>query len=959
MVKRMISLLTAVAMVALSLMAPCVAASERKYKVSFSLILDNSPEAAFRRWASNLVTMYRSNYAIVDDTGAFHRSKKTVWELEKGKWTERQIMKDAALYHPYYELVQKKLAFDVSIDANAQNIFGKQTRQTEYTLDLLGDAGKRRELIAWYLTQVLKEKVAVQADFLTSGAYLDEASNRGYFVFDVATGTMRYEPTLEWVQVQSEQKAWVQTGQVAIEALDAWLKGLNAYHIAKRSNQQMLDRLGRDPSTWQEVQNAVISSIRDTLIEAFSTLSRETLTQLHEQANSTIQNAIRGKLAEDLANQLLFANRNVVGYLKATYCSNQVALIQHGNIYVAEYGDTVSKLLALLESEAFRTAALQEAESMALKAVQDNMQLENVLTDGQVAYLVVTQCVRTVLSGTLDTLKDVLTTPLDEWAEDFKAPSSGSTENESFKEYGERSLMKQLLTAVKDWVSEDVFDHFAKDGLLRAWDDYCTANMPASDGWSIWDALVENPIGVLVEPLLQFQVIPYEELALALPSMRETATAQIDLADIVRDVWHRTQANLNEDGTSYMQYICQCAGKRLMNAMMNTIQMSMAHRKESTPALVETKAETMPLFGQYAYCFVLTVAMDVLYTDFSSMPYLSDTEQRVLDSQYKALRSAVIEIQSSVLTNDLKTEKLIECGNDAMLLLYNTQEIALRHPNNNLWQDIFAQWTAKIASEEWGFDAAGQILQTAIKDKKVGQSLLDHLLKRDTLKQSFQKEVLKLEDDAEHALSLPEIDELARQWQEVEHLVNDPMMQALWRITGEIWEVGEQLVVATNQWANALEGEDKVSMMVARLLPAYWNSNALEITLVQATGARDRTAALIRGNTVEDFDTGSANMRIWMNAQEILDSYATPELGNIKRLTDMILLQMHEDQVGMGAYLTLVSNRVEYGETVFYQDYLNDSVLLTEIEAVELYNEINRLIQWAEESYDPSWDALF
>ena len=56
----------------------------------------------------------------------------------------------------------------------------------------------------------------------------------------------------------------------------------------------------------------------------------------------------------------------------------------------------------------------------------------------------------------------------------------------------------------------------------------------------------------------------------------------------------------------------------------------------------------------------------------------------------------------------------------------------------------------------------------------------------------------------------------------------------------------------------------------ARLLPAYWNSQALEITLVQAAGAQDRTAALALGHTVEAFDTGSANMRIWMNAQEIL-----------------------------------------------------------------------------------------
>lgn len=961
--KRMISLLTAMVLSALTLISPCAAMADNQYQVSFTLVLDNSPEAAFRRWASSLATVYRSNYAIVDDTGAFHRSMKTVLDLDDKKWSERQIMKDAALYHPYYELVQQKLAFDVSIDANAQNMFGKQTRQTEYTLDLLSDADKRAELIAWYLTQVLKEKAAVEADFLTSGAYIDEASNQGYFVFDVETGTMRYDATLEWVQAQSVQKAWAQTGQVAIEALDAWMKGLNAYKMAVRSRQQMLDRLGRDLSTWQEVQNAVLSTMRDSLVEVFSTLTSESLTQLHEQANQTIQNAIRGKLAEELANQLLYANRNVIGYLKATYGSSQVELIKHGNTYVAEYGKTVAKLLDLLESEEFRTDTLQEAEDMALKAVQSSMQMEDVLTDGQVTYLVVTQCVRTVLSGTMDTLKAALTTTLDGWAEDFKVTASqpllSSAKNKKDAEKWRRSLMEHLLTAINEWVDEDVFDHFVNDGILRAWDDYCTANMPASDGWSIWDAVTEDPIGVLVEPLRKLQIVSWEESALASPPKKDTAVAQIDPADILRDVWLRTQANLNEDGISYVQYISQSGGKRLMNALMNTVQLSMAEHKDGNQELTAEKPEAIPLFGQYAFSLVLTLAMDVLYTDFSQMPYLSETEQRELTSQYKSLRSGIVEMQSAVLIDDLQAEKLIECGNDTMMVLYNTQEIAQRHPNDGLWKDIFAQWTAKLTSKEWSFDAAGQILQTAIKDKKVGQSLLDQILKRDTLKHSFQKAVQKLEDGAEDALSLPEIDKLAQQWQAVENIANDPTMKALWKVTGEIWEVGEQLVVTTNQWENALEGEDEVSMMVARLLPAYWNSKALEITLIQATSASDRTAALMRGNTVEAFEAGSANMRIWMNPQEILDPHATPVLCSIKRLTDMILLQMHEDQAGMGAYLTLVSNRSEYGKTSFYQKYLNDGVLLTEPETVELYNEINRLIQWAEESYDPSWDTLF
>ena len=72
----------------------------------------------------------------------------------------------------------------------------------------------------------------------------------------------------------------------------------------------------------------------------------------------------------------------------------------------------------------------------------------------------------------------------------------------------------------------------------------------------------------------------------------------------------------------------------------------------------------------------------------------------------------------------------------------------------------------------------------------------------------------------------------------------------------------------------------------------------------------------------------------------------------------MILLQMHEDQAGMGAYLTLVSQREACCSTAFYQHYLNDGVLLTEEEALAQYNEIDRLIRWAEDGYDPAWDAL-
>lgn len=413
-------------------------------------------------------------------------------------------------------------------------------------------------------------------------------------------------------------------------------------------------------------------------------------------------------------------------------------------------------------------------------------------------------------------LKEAAATALDSWAGDDRVTSSqpllSAAGAEQNAERWRRALMEQLLTAAKGWVSEDVFDHFAKDGLLRAW-DYCEANMPSADGWSIWDAVAEDPVGVLVEPLWQLSFGPWDEAEGLRESQDMTAAAaRIDPADIARDVWRRTQANLNEDGVTFVQYISQCAGKRLVNALMSATQLT---GKEMAPSgLTADGAEGLPLFAQYATCYMLTLAMDALYTDFSRMPYLSETEQRQLGSQYTSLRSGIVEVQTAVMTDDLQADKLTACANDALLALYNTQEIAQRHPLNGLWKDIFAQWTAKLTDRGWSFDAAGQILQTAVKDGKVGQSLLNQLVNRDALKRAFQEENQKLEDGAEDALSLPEMDALAQRWQDAERVVNDPTVQALWKVTGEIWEVGEELVVMTNQWENALEGEDKVSMMV-------------------------------------------------------------------------------------------------------------------------------------------------
>ena len=417
----------------------------------------------------------------------------------------------------------------------------------------------------------------------------------------------------------------------------------------------------------------------------------------------------------------------------------------------------------------------------------------------------------------LDALKEATVTALDSWAGDDRVTSSqpllSAAGAEQNAERWRRALMEQLLTAAKGWVSEDVFDHFAKDGLLRAWDDYCEANMPSADGWSIWDAVAEDPVGVLVEPLRQLSFGPWDEAEGLRASQDMTAAAaRIDLADIERDVWRRTQANLNEDGVTFVQYISQCAGKRLVNALMSATQLTGTEMAPS--GLTADGAESLPLFAQYATCYMLTLAMDALYTDFSRMPYLSETEQRQLGSQYTSLRSGIVELQTAVMTDDLQADKLTACANDALLALCNTQEIAQRHPLNGLWKDIFAQWTAKLTDRGWSFDAAGQILQTAVMDGKVGQSLLNQLVNRDALKRAFQEENQKLEDGAEDALSLPEMDALAQRWQDAERVVNDPTVQALWKITGEIWEVGEELVVMTNQWENALESEDKVSMMV-------------------------------------------------------------------------------------------------------------------------------------------------
>ena len=69
--------------------------------------------------------------------------------------------------------------------------------------DIVNDPAKRQELYSWLLAETIRQKVESRPELLTGTDYVDR-SRKGYYRYDLSTGTMVYDETLGFIQQQAD-----------------------------------------------------------------------------------------------------------------------------------------------------------------------------------------------------------------------------------------------------------------------------------------------------------------------------------------------------------------------------------------------------------------------------------------------------------------------------------------------------------------------------------------------------------------------------------------------------------------------------------------------------------------------------------------------------------------------------------------------------------------------------------
>ena len=101
----------------------------------------------------------------------------------------------------------------------------------------------------------------------------------------------------------------------------------------------------------------------------------------------------------------------------------------------------------------------------------------------------------------------------------------------------------------------------------------------------------------------------------------------------------------------------------------------------------------------------------------------------------------------------------------------------------------------------------------------------------------------------------------------------------------------------------------------------------------------------------------------YMTPERVLDPEKCPDLGKIKEVTDLILLQLNEDLVGMGNYLTLVINAPDQWKKAGYVKWIKSKypgILTTKEEAKLMYQDmLNWYNYWSKDAYPfAEWKSL-
>ena len=1008
MAKKWIAALLVLAMTVQMLPVSALAAENatQTYTTGFTVQpAQDQMEKEFRKWASSVVDYYRSySYAdLIEGTNTARTTSIASYVLSGGKWkidgNLTQI--NGSAFAPYYLAGQKKFEFDQSMDAAAQNAFGNVTRYTYYTdVDLYENPDKAQEIYEWLLIMTLKEKAELEPGFLTGNDNILPDDKNGWYSFNVETGKMEYDSTLQAVQEISNAQCAESMLKVAVSSLEVVYEGFAAYQKIKGQTGKIASNAANKIKNTVDVDQLVkelvedmVSSLVDAITDGMDELIEEECTAI----KNSLQNSIREYQACELSNAVLTANKNVIGYLKTTYINSDTMLdtVKGGyTTHTQGFRDAAQKIIGVLESEQARGATEEEVRKALQDVALDMTGLMEVLPKNVIAYDVATKTINSMLSGVFQAFHDCLKELADQLISTKVSKSTG-----------------EYLKVLRDFILTDVWDYVIKEAVVKGVEEGFSKHSPdeiGEDGnmLTFVSDVVTDVFGCI---LGKFQGETMWIVLRDSITKRGMEIAAVYLKQYCGDLRSQAASASTSSGTSSTSAgTSTTGGKQTTTSKSGTTEQE---KKTTEKDKVQTgeqviyekflkgdvwKAEEVGV-AHVVLSAVLVMAEESLFsTDdknsftscaLSMATFLSEKDKSSFKGYMKDFEKTI-----NTFVNSNPSDKSVQ----ELMITLSTEWLAYF-----VWIVEADSAYDESLTELLMWNAPMEYLSNIKLDFQKGSGIMKYYLSNG----EFFKLVVKLIT----GYDLGEIEEDANlmisAWNDGKTLVSDEatenvtsdyvdmlyqaggilqyletnkdaqigkLLLNIQEIASSVWdkcfELGGRIVVAKNDAENALTGENDASLMAIRLYVTYRNSELLYNSLRNCTIGNYRTKAYQNGgvNGLQYFIDGgggagsstSNQLKMSINSREILDPTLTPDLETIKALTDTILMQANLDYVGVGAYITLLENREKLSDTRFYKKYLNKGVLFTESYTEDCLIDVGELVQY-QNTYDPNWDALF
>ena len=929
----------AVSLVMLFSALPVQALADTTYAQDFYLVPgSDAAEDMFRRWAYELVTWYRGEYLLLD---ADNQYKQVAYQYEASDDTATGDTlltltgyRDQASHHLYYTAGR---AFGLY-----QGEDSSRFHQSDWKAEMTSDQAMEAYMII--LADTLWEKADMDPDFLTR-----DVPGGKTVRFSVSTGDLESDQLRENIQTSANVDALASGGHLVLSIGKTTADGLLIKHelmqsIKADAEQAAQDALkGKKTFSWRQCMNEIFLKLKTEAAAQLKNLGDDVINQCATQANLECSNAIKRIVAARLANAYMQASDVVVDTLQSVYVDNvdalQLAVYQ-------PYADAARAMIETMQGSKTSTAALTEAISHTSGLViEDTLSRDEMLRYILSAFVTrsmeyVVNCIAGILQSTakaalsalgLNTVgsgvkqAEIINTLIAAECSDISVRLNKAIEN-ALKEV---SFQKEDTSLLGPWGQfwQALTGSSAEDDALDAALSGTWAK--AMDGWE--DTLSSN----CTQFLFSMFALLEEDLFQHIGRDRTLVDATDTTADESAKAAHRkgdnyamnfaevfdqfTNGTFNPANMLVVMAVSLVSGG--CEYLLGCIEQQLDKNNTASAAFL---ADMKKLKEQLASC------TETLLSNKAS----GSTKQvnwEVLESAFvnAAYSYAMMDEDEQKHFQDALKDAVIHCFTDGSLLqsYIDQAKSAMKASGKTLFEGLCSE----LLSGEYGLDELNALeltLQTTLEHSEITEA-----------------------DNAVIQAATGKIEDLC-----ANHLNEYATVKTISKLFNDCWEIGEDLGTLAEDTMTSMTGAATADY-TGQLLESCWKISSAHEQTLRITTSMDMAGA---GDRMKSDET---SVWLYMAPENILDPEVCPDISAIKVVTDMILLQLNEDLVGMSNYVLLTINAPSVWKSTGYVGYISQHcgyILLPQRESKRLYQQmVDDYHYWTEDTYPfGQWNTL-